>query len=35
MNAIVVAIIALVSAAIGSLMAPWINWGIEKKEDIA
>uniref|UniRef100_UPI003F830138 hypothetical protein n=1 Tax=Thalassotalea sp. PLHSN55 TaxID=3435888 RepID=UPI003F830138 len=28
---VVVALIGLISGAIGSLFAPWINWGIEKK----
>lgn len=32
MNSITVALIALVSGAIGSLVAPWVNWGIEKKK---
>lgn len=32
MDFITVALIALVSGAIGSLVAPWVNWGIEKKK---
>ncbi len=32
MNAIVVVLISLISGAIGSLIAPWVNWGIEKKK---
>ncbi|NHZ86493.1 MAG: hypothetical protein GWP19_11535 [Planctomycetia bacterium] len=32
MNSITVALIALVSGAIGSLIAPWVKWGIEKKK---
>ncbi len=32
MNNISVGIIALISAGIGSLLAPWVNWGIEKRK---
>ena len=28
---IVIAVIGLVSGAIGSLVAPWVNWGVEKR----
>jgi hypothetical protein len=31
-DTILVAIIGLVSGAIGSLIAPWVNWGIEKRK---
>ncbi len=31
MNNITVAVIALISGAIGSLIAPWVKWGIVKK----
>lgn len=31
-NIIITAIIGLVTGALGSLIAPWINWGIEKKK---
>ncbi|MGQ4005800.1 hypothetical protein QIW49_04865 [Francisellaceae bacterium CB300] len=31
MGVIISAVIGLISGAIGSLVAPWINWGIEKK----
>jgi len=29
---IISAIIGLICGAIGSLIAPWVNWGIEKKK---
>jgi len=29
---IISAIIGLIAGAIGSLIAPWVNWGIEKKK---
>jgi hypothetical protein len=29
-NVVVPAVIGLLSGAIGSLIAPWVNWGIEK-----
>ena len=32
MNYVIGAIIALASGAIGSLIAPWVKWGIEKKK---
>lgn len=32
MNTITIAIIALISGALGSLIAPWVKWGIEKKK---
>lgn len=31
MEMIISAVIGLISGAIGSLIAPWINWGVEKK----
>ena len=31
MGTVIVALIGLVGGAIGSLIAPWVNWGIEKK----
>ena len=31
MSVIVSAIVALVAGAIGSLVAPWVNWGVEKR----
>jgi hypothetical protein len=30
-NAIIAGIIGLIAGAIGSLIAPWINWGVEKR----
>ena len=30
-NAIIAGVVGLVTGAIGSLIAPWIQWGIEKK----
>ena len=32
MDKVILAAIALVSGAIGSLFAPWANWGIEKRK---
>jgi len=32
MGMIISAIIGLITGAIGSLIAPWVNWGIEKKK---
>ena len=32
MGMIISAIIGLICGAIGSLIAPWVNWGIEKKK---
>jgi hypothetical protein len=32
MGMIISAIIGLIAGAIGSLIAPWVNWGIEKKK---
>lgn len=32
MDIIIPAIVGLVTGAIGSLIAPWVNWGIEKRK---
>ena len=32
MEIIISAVIGLIAGAIGSLIAPWVNWGIEKKK---
>lgn len=32
MEKIIAALIGLVAGAIGSLIAPWINWGVEKRK---
>lgn len=31
MEVLIAAIVGLVTGAIGSLVAPWVNWGVEKK----
>jgi hypothetical protein len=31
MGTVIVAVVGLISGAIGSLISPWINWGIEKR----
>lgn len=33
MDKLIVAIIGFCSGAVGSLVAPWVNWGIEKRRD--
>ena len=32
MEIIISAIVGLITGALGSLLAPWVNWGIEKKK---
>ena len=31
MNAIIAGIVGLIAGAIGSLIAPWVQWGVEKR----
>lgn len=31
MDAVIAALVGLISGCIGSLIAPWVHWGIEKK----
>jgi hypothetical protein len=32
-SAVITALIALVSGAVGSLLAPWAQWGVEKRRE--
>jgi tetrahydromethanopterin S-methyltransferase subunit E len=32
MEKIIIAIIGFVAGAVGSLIAPWVNWGIEQRK---